>query len=135
LLAVAALDGDVQTAQLDRRRIAKPDVQSLLLKVTVRPDDSFTARYPREMPAGITIRLKDGKSFSHQVDAYPGFPTHPFSWADIEAKFGRLVGERADAGLRKRFRRRCSLESVQVAELMRLIGQVRFRRLGRPLFQ
>ena len=126
MLAVAVLDGDVQTAQLGRRRIAKPDVQSLLLKVTVRPDDSFTARYPREMPAGITVRLKDGKSYSHQVDAYPGFPTHPFSWADIEAKFGRLVGERADAGLRKENQAAVrSLESVQVAELMRLIGQVR----------
>jgi 2-methylcitrate dehydratase PrpD len=70
------------------------------------------------------------------VDAYPGFPTHPFSWADIEPKFGRLVGERADAGLRKEIQAAVrSLESVQVAELMRLIGQVRFRRLGRPLFQ
>ena len=30
LLAVAALDGDVQPAQLDPRRIEKPDVQGLL---------------------------------------------------------------------------------------------------------
>jgi 2-methylcitrate dehydratase len=33
LLAVAALDGDVQPAQLDPERIAKPDVQGLLRKV------------------------------------------------------------------------------------------------------
>jgi 2-methylcitrate dehydratase len=126
LLAVAAIDGDVQTAQLDTRRIAKPDVQSLLLKVTVRPDDSFTARYPSEMPAGITVGLKDGKSYGHEVDAYPGFPTDPFSWVDIEAKFGRLVGERADVGLRKEIQAAVrSLESIEVAELMRLLGQVR----------
>ena len=41
LLAVALIDGDVQPAQLNPERIAKTDVQSLLLKVTVRPDKSF----------------------------------------------------------------------------------------------
>jgi 2-methylcitrate dehydratase len=46
LLAVAMLDGDVQPAQLTPSRIAKQDVQSLLRKVTVRPNDSFTARFP-----------------------------------------------------------------------------------------
>ena len=76
------------------------------------------------MPAGITVRLKDGKSYSHQVDAYPGFPTHPFSWADTEVKFARLAGERADAGLHKEIETAVrSLESIEVAELMRLLGQ------------
>ena len=41
-LAVAALDGDVQLAQLDPKRIEKSDVQELLLKVEVRPDSRFT---------------------------------------------------------------------------------------------
>ena len=78
------------------------------------------------MPAGITVRLKDGKSYSHEVNAYPGFPTQPFSWADIEAKFGRLMGERADAGLRKEIQTAVrSLESIEVAELMRLLGRAR----------
>jgi 2-methylcitrate dehydratase len=52
LLAVALLDGDVQTAQLNPERVAKADVQSLLHKVSVRPDASFTARYPASSPAG-----------------------------------------------------------------------------------
>src|SRR3984957_3758057 len=54
LLAVAALDGDVQPAQLDPGRIAKPDVQRLLEKVEIRPDNGFTARYPGETPSRIT---------------------------------------------------------------------------------
>src|ERR1700740_2110633 len=73
LLAVALFDGDVQPAQLTPERIAKPDVQSLLLKVRVRPDKSFTARYPAEFPSRVTVRLKSGQSLSHEVSDYPGF--------------------------------------------------------------
>src|SRR5271166_1978307 len=58
LLAVAAIDGDVQPAQLDPARIAKPDVQGLLKKVQFRPDNGFTARYPAEMPARVIVQLK-----------------------------------------------------------------------------
>ncbi len=67
LLAVALLDGDVQPAQLEPRRIEAHDVQDLLRKVTVRPDDGFTARYPDEVPSRVTVGLKDGKSYSHEA--------------------------------------------------------------------
>jgi 2-methylcitrate dehydratase len=125
LLAVAALDGDVQTAQLDPRRIDRPDVQSLLQKVELRPDDGFTARYPDEVPSRVTVRLKGGKSYSHEVKDYPGFPTRPFTWEQIGAKFDKLVGDRADEGLRKDIKAAvASLESIQMKELMRLLGRV-----------
>jgi hypothetical protein len=35
----------------------------------------FTARYPSEFPSRVTVRLKSGQSFSHEVSDYPGFPT------------------------------------------------------------
>ncbi|HXW28176.1 MAG TPA: hypothetical protein VEK55_02340 [Xanthobacteraceae bacterium] len=79
LLAVALIDGDLQPAQLNPERIAKPDVRSLLLKVTVRPDKGFTARYPAEFPSRATVRLKSSQSFSHEVSGYPGFPTRPLT--------------------------------------------------------
>jgi 2-methylcitrate dehydratase len=126
LLAVAAIDGDVQPEQLEQRRIARPDVQSLLHKVTVRPDAGFTARYPREMPAAVTVRFKGGQSLSHEVAAYPGFSSRPFTWAEIEAKFDRLAGAHTDTGLREEIKAAVrSLENIPVTELMRLLGQVR----------
>ena len=126
LLAVAALDGDVQPAQLDPGRIAKPDVQGLLKKVEIRPDNSFTARYPGEMPSRVIVRLKSGESYSHAVNGYPGFPTRPLTWDEITAKFERLVGGRADKSLRADIQAAVrSLESIQVAELTKLVGQVR----------
>jgi 2-methylcitrate dehydratase len=126
LLAVAALDGDVQPAQLDPQRIARPDVRALLKKVQVRPDNGFTARYPGEMPSRVIVRLKSGESYSHEVNGYPGFPTRPLTWDEITAKFERLVGGRADKSLCADIQAAVrSLESIQVAELMKLVGQVR----------
>jgi 2-methylcitrate dehydratase len=67
LLAVAMLDGDVMPAQFDPDRIARADVQQLLKKVSVRPDQEFTELYPRKMPAKITVRLQDGSVIAHEV--------------------------------------------------------------------
>ena len=92
LLAVAALDGDVQPAQLEPRRIDRPDVQTLLRKVEVRPDDGFTARYPGEFPSRVTVRLKGGKSYSHEVKDYPGFPTRPFTWEEVGGEIRQARG-------------------------------------------
>jgi 2-methylcitrate dehydratase len=126
LLAVAALDGDVQPAQLDPRRINKPDVQALLRKVKVWPDDRFTARYPGQVPSRVTVRLKGGKSYSHEVKDFPGFATRPFTWDEIGAKFDKLVAGRAEEGLRKDIKAAvASLESILVKELMKLLGQLK----------
>jgi len=125
LLAVALFDGDVQTAQLKPERIAKPDVQSLLLKVTVRPDKSFTARFPAEFPSRVTVRLKSARSFSHEVSDYPGFPTRPFTWEEISAKFDKLASGHLDAKLNQDVKNAVrSLENIQVSDLTKLLGEV-----------
>lgn len=127
LLAVGLLDGDVQTAQLDLTRIAKPDVQSLLQKVTVRPEARFTAPYPARVPSRVTVRLNSGKSFSHEVSDYPGFPTRPFTWEQIEAKFDKLAAGHADESLRRDIKDAVrSLENIQISDLMKLLNEVKF---------
>jgi 2-methylcitrate dehydratase len=125
LLAVALFDRDVQTAQLNPERIAKPDVQSLLLKVSVIPDESFTARFPAEFPSRITVRLKSGQSFSHEVSNYPGFPTRPFSWEEISAKFDKLTAGHVGAQLGRDIKSAVrSLENIQVSDLTKLLAEV-----------
>jgi 2-methylcitrate dehydratase len=131
LLAVALLDGDVQPAQLEPRRIESPDAQDLLKKVTVRPDDAFTAHYPGEVPSRVTIMLKDGKSYCHEVKSYPEFPTRPFTWDEIVAKFDKLVAGRADDGLATEIKAAVrSLETIQVTDLMTLLGHVKAEQRG-----
>jgi len=126
LLAVAFLDGDVQTAQLSPQRIAKPDVQGLLQKVTVRPDDRFTASYPSRFPSRVTVRLKNGQSFSQEVSDYPGFASRPFTWNDIDAKFDRLAAGHVSGQLGQAIKDAVrSLENTRISDLMKLLGDVK----------
>ena len=58
LLAVALLDGNVTPAQFTPDRITRPDVQSLMKKVSAKPNQDYTDQYPRRMPAknGLATR-------------------------------------------------------------------------------
>ena len=125
LLSVALIDGDVQPEQLEAARIANPDVQTLLRKVQVKPDASFTARYPREAPSRVTVYLEDAKSYSHEVSSYPGFSSRPFTWDEIGAKFDNLAGRHADDSLRRDIKSAVrSLENIGVSDLMNLLARV-----------
>jgi 2-methylcitrate dehydratase len=55
LVAAALLDDQVGPAQLEKLRIQAPNAQALLARVEVHPDERFSARYPRELSASITI--------------------------------------------------------------------------------
>jgi 2-methylcitrate dehydratase len=131
LLAVALLDGDVMPAQFKPERIIKPDVQGLLKKVSVRPNHEFTEVYPGKMPAKITIRLQDGNVIEHEVQDYPGLASHPFTWDDSVEKFDSLVAHRIDARLSDEIKDAVrSLESIQVKDLMKLLGSVKTEAAG-----
>jgi 2-methylcitrate dehydratase len=125
LLAVAMLDGDVMPAQFEPDRIARADVQQLLKKVSVRPDHEYTELYPAKMPAKITVRLQDGAVIEHEVQNFPGMPSDPFTWEDSVEKFDRLVAGRADESVSREIKDAVrSLESIQVKDLMQLLGRV-----------
>ena len=125
LLAVAMLDGDVMPAQFEPDRIARADVQQLLKKVSLRPDHEYTELYPAKMPAKITVRLQDGAVIEHEVQNFPGMPSDPFTWEDSVEKFDRLVAGRADESVSREIKEAVrSLESIQVKDLMQLLGRV-----------
>jgi 2-methylcitrate dehydratase len=75
--------------------------------------------------AAPTVRLHDGKVLEHEVQDYPGLASHPFSWEDSVEKFDRLVAGRADEGLCREIKDAVhSLESIQVRDLMKLLGSL-----------
>src|ERR1700726_3271523 len=126
LLAVALLDGDVMPAQFKPDRIIPPDVQSLLKKVSVRPNHEFTEEYPKKMPAKIIVRLQDGRVIEHEVQDYPGLASHPFTWEDAVHKFDTLVAGRVDEGLSGEIKDAArTVENIQVKDLMKLLGSVK----------
>jgi 2-methylcitrate dehydratase len=126
LLAVALLDGEVMPAQFKPDRIIKPDVQGLLKKVSVRPNQEYTEQYPRKMPAKITVRLQDGTVIEHEVQDYPGLASRPFTWEEEVEKFDELTAGRASEGLCREIKDAVrSLENIQVRDLMKLLVSVK----------
>jgi 2-methylcitrate dehydratase len=104
----------------------RADVQQLLKKVSVRPDQEFTDQYPAKMPAKITVRLQDGKVIEHEVQDFPGLASRPFTWEESVEKFDRLAAGRADEGTCREIKDAVhSLENIQVADLMALLGRVK----------
>jgi 2-methylcitrate dehydratase len=95
LLAVALLDGQVLPAQYRPERIAADDVQDLLRRVEVRPDERFSERFPDEHSARVRVRLRDGRVLEREQRDYEGFATRPMSWDAVVAKFDDLAPEHA----------------------------------------
>jgi len=126
LVAVALLDDQVGPAQLQPARIQAPDVQELLARVEVRPDEHFAARYPRELDARITIFTKDQRILLKEQLGCEGGLTNPISWDRAMEKFHWLSQPFADEDLRSRL-----IEAVQqldarpISDLMDLLAQVR----------
>jgi 2-methylcitrate dehydratase PrpD len=60
-----------------------------------------------------------------EVKSYPGFPTCPFTWDDIVAKFDKLVAGRADEILANEIKAAARpLETIQVRDLTGLLARV-----------
>src|SRR6266850_2060846 len=78
LIAAALLDDQVGPAQLQPARVRAPDAQALLARVQVRPDERFTARYPKELNARITISTKDQRIFVKEQLGYEGRPDQSY---------------------------------------------------------
>lgn len=100
MLAVVLLDGELTPAHYAPERITAGDVQGLMDKISITPDEGFSTRFPAEMPAELTVALDDGTEFTVTESAYDGFHTQPLDWAGARAKFDTLVTPFTDRALR-----------------------------------
>jgi 2-methylcitrate dehydratase PrpD len=73
-------------------KIADPVIHGLIDKVTVDPSPSpYPDRFPHHHGATVTIALRDGRQFSDHVDVPRGSAPRGIEWADVDAKYRRLV--------------------------------------------
>ena len=115
-------------AQFHPARIGAGDVQALLRRVVVRPEDDFSRRFPAEMPCRVRLILRDGRGMTEELADYPGFLTRGRTWALVREKFERLAARSTTPVLRERIVATVTdLERCRVAELTQLLGAV-----GRP---
>lgn len=90
MIAVALLDGQVLPAQYEPDRIVRADVQALLRRVVVRPDERHSRRFPERHACTVTVVLRDGRRLRQEKEDYEGFVTRPMSWDGVRSKFDRL---------------------------------------------
>ncbi len=93
--------------------------------MSARPNAAYTAVYPKQMPAKVTVRLKAGTTFEHEVQDFPGMPSRPFTWDEVVTKFDQLVAGRVDTDLANEIKAAVkSIEDIQVKDLMGLLARV-----------
>jgi len=125
LLAVALLDGEVMPRQYAEDRIARADVQDMLRRVVVRPDEELSRRFPEEHPCRVRVQLRDGSVVAREKRDYEGFRTRPMSWEAVRQKFDALSRERLGEQLRDRIVEAVQgLDEIQVGELTSLLEEV-----------
>jgi 2-methylcitrate dehydratase len=126
LIAIALLDHAVMPAQFAPRRLQRADVQALLCRVVVRPLAEYSGRYPKELPARVTVTLTDGRVLTRVSSDYAGSGTQPLTWDDAVSKFTALSAARTTATARADIVGAVrDLEHIAVAELTRLLGELR----------
>jgi 2-methylcitrate dehydratase len=128
LVAVAMLDGEVTPAQYTPERIVRADVQDLLRKVSVRPDDALSQRFPEEMPCRLHVFLTGSRVLHLEKQDYVGFSTRPLTWDQAEAKFERLAAPYTERQLRQAIAEAVAhLETIDVSQLTELLAGVNRR--------
>ena len=135
LIAVAALDGDVQPQQFYPARIKGADVQNLMRKVKVHPPvriekprklvekiDPYSRNYPDMMPCRIEVKLNGGRKIWIEKTDYSGFKTRPWGWEEVINKFNGLAHKTSSSRRQRIIETVKKLEKSSARELMNLLG-------------
>lgn len=91
-IAAAVADRGYDWIHASPGKRADPVIGQLIDKVTVDPNPQpYPDRFPHHHGATVTITLKDGRQFSDHVDFPRGSAPRGIDWADVDAKYRRLV--------------------------------------------
>jgi 2-methylcitrate dehydratase len=126
LLAVALLDGEVLPHQYRPERIAADDVQDLLHRVEIEPDDSLSERFPQEHSARIRLYLRGGQELEREQHDYEGFHTRPMAWDTVTEKFDRLACAHVGDGKRSEIKDAvAALDEIETRQLTDMLEVLR----------
>jgi 2-methylcitrate dehydratase PrpD len=127
-IAAAIADRGYGWIHASPEKVADPLIARLIDKITVDPNPPpYPDRFPHHHGATVTITLKDGRRFSDHVDFPRGSAPRGIEWADVDAKYRRLVPlsglapDKVEASLEVVH----GFDAVKaVSELTRLLGRV-----------
>jgi len=91
-IAAAIADRGYGWVHASPEKVANPVIARLIDKITVDPSPPpYPDRFPHHHGATVTITLTDGRRFSDHVDFPRGSAPRGIDWADVDAKYRRLV--------------------------------------------
>ena len=91
-IAAAIADRGYGWVHASPEKVADPVIARLIDKITVDPSPPpYPDRFPHHHGATVTITLTDGRRFSDHVDFPRGSAPRGIDWADVDAKYRRLV--------------------------------------------
>ena len=125
LIAVALIDGEVYPKQFNEKRIVSKDVQNLLRRVTIEPDETYSSLFPQSIACKVIVQLKDGDILEKEKKDYEGYRTRPMNWEDAGKKFEHLASSTIDEdAMHEAVSFIKNLESKEVTELFEILGEL-----------
>ena len=90
-VARAILDRKITTQTFEPSKISDPRLKELIHKIKGEACEDFEKMFPAKQPSRVTIRTKDGRTFSEYLEFPKGDPREPMTLEDIEVKFRSLA--------------------------------------------
>ena len=90
-VAAMIVHGRIGAAEITGRGLMDPAVLAVSRDLRLIEDPGFTARFPAERLAIVTIRTRDGRSFTSAPTPARGNPENPLSAEEIAVKFRALT--------------------------------------------
>ncbi len=89
-IAAAIVDRKITTDQFNEERIKDPKIMSVINKIKGEASVEFEKNFPAKQQSKVTIKLKNGKVYSSQLDYPKGDPREPMTDEDLQSKFASL---------------------------------------------
>jgi len=116
--AVAILYGGASLSQYREKVIQSPEVKEMMKKVHCVENPELDKVYPKQWPATVEIKTKDGRTFSTRIDYPKGDPENPLSWDELVEKFNGLT-----SSIYSKARRGKIVEQIKKIDAVRNLNQ------------
>ena len=81
--AIALLYGEASLNQYREKIIHSSEVKGMMKRVQCVENPELEKVYPKQWPATVDIKIKDGRMFSTRIDYPKGDPENPLSWEEL----------------------------------------------------
>jgi len=113
LLARAVIDGNVSLDMFTDAAVRDPNVLKLAEKIRMKADQDLKASNQGSRPCRVTVRLKNGQTYSHEVQHAKGSPEIPMTADEIKGKFIQCARQALDESSTRR-----ALETIESLETL-----------------